>query len=106
MVDLELREAQWMDYIALFVLYGCIKPRQTERKFMTASIQDNLRYWRTSLADGALGEGKFTQSDRKRFIEIPASALKTGVLPPGEAWIKYFGARLRPSQSPFGSGPW
>ena len=48
---------------------------------MTASIQDNLRYWRTSLADGALGEGKFTQSDRKRFTDIPADALKTGVLP-------------------------
>ncbi|MGO4441367.1 AAA domain-containing protein [Rhizobium sp. RAF56] len=48
---------------------------------MTASIQDNLRYWRTSLADGVLGEGKFTQSDRKRFVDIPADALKTGVLP-------------------------
>jgi DNA polymerase III delta prime subunit len=48
---------------------------------MTASIRDNLRYWRTSLADGALGDGKFTQSDRKRFIDIHAGALKTGVLP-------------------------
>jgi hypothetical protein len=48
---------------------------------MTASISDHLRYWRTSLADGALGEGKFTQSDRKRFVDIPAGALKTGVLP-------------------------
>lgn len=48
---------------------------------MTTSIQDILRYWRTSLADGALGEGKFTQSDRKRLVEIPAIALKTGVLP-------------------------
>jgi hypothetical protein len=48
---------------------------------MTASIRDNLRYWRTSLADGALGEGKFTQSDRKRFVEVPAGALKTGILP-------------------------
>lgn len=48
---------------------------------MTTSIQDTLRYWRDSLADGALGEGKFTQSDRKRFLEIPAAALKTGVLP-------------------------
>jgi hypothetical protein len=47
---------------------------------MTASIQDTLRYWRTSLADGALGEGKFKQSDRKRFIEVPAGALKTGQL--------------------------
>lgn len=48
---------------------------------MTASIRDILHYWRTSLADGALGEGKFTQSDRKRFVEIPAGALKTGILP-------------------------
>ena len=40
-----------------------------------------LRYWRTSLADGALGEGKFTQSDRKRFVEVPGDAVKTGVLP-------------------------
>ncbi|EPE94313.1 hypothetical protein [Rhizobium grahamii] len=48
---------------------------------MTASMQDNLRYWRTSLADGALGEGKFTRSDRKRFVEIPTAALKTGLLP-------------------------
>lgn len=48
---------------------------------MAASIQDSLRYWRTSLADGALGEGKFTQTDRKRFLDIPAGALKAGVLP-------------------------
>jgi hypothetical protein len=48
---------------------------------MTESIQNTLRYWRTSLADGALGEGKFTQSDRKRFVEIPPAALKSGVLP-------------------------
>ncbi|WP_200959540.1 DNA helicase I [Rhizobium sp. Root1203] len=48
---------------------------------MTASIQDNLRYWRTSLADGALGEGKFTQSDRNRFVDVPSGTLKTGVLP-------------------------
>ncbi|CDZ68323.1 Superfamily I DNA helicase [Neorhizobium galegae bv. orientalis] len=48
---------------------------------MTPSIRDNLRYWRTSLADGALGEGKFTQSERKRFVDIPVDALKSGVLP-------------------------
>jgi hypothetical protein len=48
---------------------------------MTASVCDILSYWRASLADGALGEGKFTQSDRKRFVEIPAGALKTGLLP-------------------------
>lgn len=49
---------------------------------MTERIREILQYWRTSLADGALGEGKFTQGDRKRFIEIPAAALKTGILPP------------------------
>ena len=49
--------------------------------FMTASIRDNLRYWRTSLADSVLGTGKFTESDRKRFVGIPAEALKSGVLP-------------------------
>lgn len=49
--------------------------------FMTASIRDNLRYWRTSLADSALGTGKFTRSDPTRFVQIPAQALKTGVLP-------------------------
>lgn len=48
---------------------------------MTANIRDILGYWRASLADGALGEGKFTQADRKRFLEIPAAALKTGILP-------------------------
>jgi hypothetical protein len=47
---------------------------------MTASIRDSLRYWQTSLADGALGEGKFTQSDCKRFVDIPPGGLKTGVL--------------------------
>jgi AAA domain len=41
-----------------------------------------LRYWRMSLADGALGEGKFTQSDRKRFVDLPGESLKTGILPP------------------------
>ncbi|MBY3544789.1 hypothetical protein HFN69_21970 [Rhizobium laguerreae] len=48
---------------------------------MIATIQGVLSYWRASLADGALGEGKFTQSDRKRFVEVPTSALKTGLLP-------------------------
>jgi hypothetical protein len=48
---------------------------------MDVIMRDTLHYWRTSLADGASGEGKFTQSDRKRFVEIPASALKTGLLP-------------------------
>ncbi len=52
-------------------------------------MRDTLHYWRASLADGALGEGKFTQSDRKRFVEIPASALKSGLLP-GEVLDRVF----------------
>lgn len=48
---------------------------------MTPEITDVLRYWRASLADGALGEGTFRNSDRKRFVELPGSALKSGTLP-------------------------
>lgn len=47
---------------------------------MTTSIQETLRYWRTSLADGALGDGKFTHSDRKRFVEVAGEAVKSGIL--------------------------
>ncbi|MBC7283292.1 AAA domain-containing protein [Hoeflea sp.] len=46
---------------------------------MTFNSDDVLRYWRASLADGALGEGKFRHADRKRFIEVRGEALKTGV---------------------------
>jgi KaiC/GvpD/RAD55 family RecA-like ATPase len=48
---------------------------------MTEATEAVLRYWRTSLADGVLGEGKFTKGDRKRFVDVPGEALKTGVLP-------------------------
>ncbi|PRX08572.1 UNVERIFIED_ORG: AAA domain-containing protein [Martelella mediterranea] len=48
---------------------------------MSTSLSNVLRYWRTSLADGALGEGAFRAADRKRFIEFPNDALKTGCLP-------------------------
>jgi len=48
---------------------------------MSTSLSNVLRYWRTSLADGALGEGTFRAADRKRFIELPNDALKTGCLP-------------------------
>ncbi|WP_319773961.1 AAA domain-containing protein [Breoghania sp.] len=48
---------------------------------MSTSLSNVLRYWRTSLADGALGEGAFRAADRKRFIELPNDALKTGLLP-------------------------
>ena len=39
-----------------------------------------LRYWRTSLADGVLGEGKLSQRDRKRFVSVSSEALRTGKL--------------------------
>ncbi len=42
----------------VFVLYVRILCKLGSTDFMTATIRDNLRYWRTSLADGALGEGK------------------------------------------------
>lgn len=48
---------------------------------MSNSFENTLRYWRSSLADGALGEGKFAQSDRKRFLDVPSETLKSGVLP-------------------------
>jgi hypothetical protein len=71
---------------------------------MTNSYEALLRYWRTSLADGALGEGKFTQGDRKRFVDVPGEALRTGVLPEevveqvfrGQASVKTVGVRFWP----------
>lgn len=48
---------------------------------MAATLSNVLRYWRTSLADGALGEGTFRTADRKRFLVLPNDALKTGSLP-------------------------
>ncbi|OJF95657.1 hypothetical protein AX761_17080 [Rhizobium sp. 58] len=48
---------------------------------MISKANSVLHYWRTSVADGALGEGKFTQSDRKRFVDVPGDAVKSGILP-------------------------
>ncbi|RYH01030.1 hypothetical protein EU805_15605 [Salipiger sp. IMCC34102] len=48
---------------------------------MAATLPNVLQYWRTSLADGALGEGTFRTADRKRFLVLPNDALKTGSLP-------------------------
>jgi hypothetical protein len=62
-----------------------------------------LRYWRTSLADGALGEGKFTQSDRKRFVDVPGDAVKSGILP-AEAIERVF--RGQPSARTLGIRFW
>ncbi|MBL4928120.1 AAA domain-containing protein [Fuscibacter oryzae] len=42
-----------------------------------------LRYWRTSLADGALGKGKFSHRDRSRFIELSPEVLQSGEVPLG-----------------------
>ncbi|TCM78371.1 AAA domain-containing protein [Rhodovulum steppense] len=71
---------------------------------MDDALTNTLRYWRTSLADGALGEGKFTQGDRKRFLDMPAEALKTGILPGdvvdrvfrGQASVRTMGIRFWP----------
>lgn len=48
---------------------------------MNRNVDLVLRYWRTSLADGALGEGKFSQRDRQRFIELSSETLRKGQLP-------------------------
>lgn len=48
---------------------------------MNRNVDAVLRYWRTSLADGALGEGKFSQRDRQRFIELSSVTLRIGLLP-------------------------
>lgn len=47
----------------------------------TATLSNVLRYWRTSLADGALGEGTFRVAESKKFLALPNDALKTGSLP-------------------------
>lgn len=48
---------------------------------MVPNFYDILRYWRSSLADGALGRGRFRQKDRKSFIELSADTLRSGTLP-------------------------
>jgi hypothetical protein len=71
---------------------------------MNDVLSKTLRYWHTSLADGALSEGKFTQGHRKRFVDVSGQALKTGVLPDevlervfrGQASAKARGGRLWP----------
>ncbi|WP_287346069.1 AAA domain-containing protein [Mesorhizobium sp.] len=72
--------------------------------FVNRSVDAVLRYWRTSLADGALGEGKFSQRDRQRFIELSPETLRNGLLPresvnrlfKGEAKAKTVGVRFWP----------
>jgi len=48
---------------------------------MSGYLSNVLRYWRASLADGALGEGTFQAAACKRFMVLPNEALKTGCLP-------------------------
>ncbi|WP_243613082.1 AAA domain-containing protein [Shimia aestuarii] len=40
-----------------------------------------LKYWRSSLADGALGKGRFSERDRKKLMELPKASLRDGTLP-------------------------
>ncbi len=48
---------------------------------MDKEAEKILKYWRVSLADSALGDGKFTQRDRKRFIEVSRETVRSGTLP-------------------------
>lgn len=48
---------------------------------MKKELEKVLQYWRVSLADSALGDGKFTQRDRKRFIEVSGETVRSGILP-------------------------
>ncbi len=48
---------------------------------MDKDAEKILKYWRISLADSALGDGKFTQRDRKRFIEVSGETVRSGKLP-------------------------
>jgi len=50
-------------------------------RIVKQNVDAILKYWRTSLADGALGQGKFGQQDRKRFIELSNDTLRKGQLP-------------------------
>lgn len=47
---------------------------------MNDNLEKILRYWRVSLADSALGDGKFTQKDRRRFIEVSRETVRSGIL--------------------------
>lgn len=45
---------------------------------MNRNFDAVLRYWRASLADGALGKGKFNLRDRSRLIELAPESLQSG----------------------------
>lgn len=61
---------------------------------MVPSYYDTLRYWRSSLADGALGRGRFWQKDRNNFIELSADTLRSGNL--SESQIRQVFADQKP----------
>ncbi|WP_166416949.1 hypothetical protein [Cochlodiniinecator piscidefendens] len=48
---------------------------------MNSRFLGALNYWRTSLADSALGQGCFSQKDRKKLIELSKETLRDGTLP-------------------------
>ncbi len=48
---------------------------------MNSGMSKALAYWRASLADGALGRGRFKQADLKKFIKLSSETLRDGVLP-------------------------
>ena len=52
---------------------------------MTLSLENILRYWRMSLADGALGRGRFRNAERERFMQLSSDTLHSGKLPPEQA---------------------
>ncbi|WP_120632624.1 AAA domain-containing protein [Ruegeria sp. EL01] len=51
---------------------------------MTLNKENILRYWRASLADGALGEGKFRHDDRAKFVSLSQETRRSGKLPPNQ----------------------
>lgn len=54
---------------------------QRQQRIVDKDLEKILKYWRISLADSALGDGKFTQRDRKRFIEVSGESVRSGKLP-------------------------
>lgn len=49
---------------------------------MTATTQALLRYWRSCVADSALGKGRFRQADLRAFTRLSGQDLRDGSLPP------------------------
>jgi hypothetical protein len=60
---------------------------------MTQEFHKKLGYWRASLADGALGRGRFKHRDRKDFIELSSETLRDGKLPKNQIRKAFDGQR-------------